>query len=463
MNILRKSLKILLPLMLVLSFSACDVLEEEGIIEPAQTGLQASGTIEAVDVVIASEISGKVKEVFVQEGEDIQAGDPLFSLEDESLTLQREQVEAEISAANASLESMQAGLEAAKENLAYIQTQYDLTLQVARQADQPERITLWNRDLPADFDLPDWYFEKSEEIKAAQTQVDKTWEDYQDEVKSFNDLLNDPAYEKVKDVEIRLSEARAAYLVADEVLERSRNITGNEIKDSAQENFDLAKAELEAAQTSYDQLLTDKDYEDVLEARSRLAVARESYEVARDILDSLLTGENALSVKLAEQAVRVAEAQVTQAEAGITQVEKQIAASEKSLDLIDLNIEKLLVSAPVSGTLRTRSIEPGEILQAGISALVIDRLDQLTVTVYFPEDRYGQIKLGDVAEITVDSYPGETFEAEVIRISDRAEYTPRNVQTAEDRVTTVYAIELAVDDYDGKLKPGMPLDATFAE
>jgi multidrug resistance efflux pump len=154
---------------------------------------------------------------------------------------------------------------------------------------------------------------------------------------------------------------------------------------------------------------------------------------------------------------------VTQAETGITQVEKQIAASEKSLDLIDLNIEKLLVSAPVSGTLRTRSIEPGEILQAGISALVIDRLDQLTVTVYFPEDRYGQIKLGDVAEITVDSYPGETFEAEVIRISDRAEYTPRNVQTAEDRVTTVYAIELAVDDYDGKLKPGMPLDATFAD
>ena len=463
MKMIKKSFKILLPLLLVLSFSACDVLEKEGIIEPSQDGLQASGTIEAVDVVVASEISGKVKEVFVQEGDKLQAGDPLFSLEDEGLTLQREQSEAEIAAAEASLASMQAGLESAKENLTYVQTQYDLALQVARLEDQPQRITLWNRDLPSDFDLPDWYFEKSEEIKATQNEVDKTWEDYQDEVENFADLLNDSAYEKVKDVEVRLSEARAAYLVADEVLERSRNITGAELKDSAQENFDLAKADLDAAQTAYDQLLTEKDYEDVLEARGRLAVARESYEVARDILEGLLTGENALSVKLAEQAVKVAETQVTQAETSITQVEKQINASKKSLDLIDLNIEKLLVSAPVSGILRTRSIEPGEVLQAGVSALVIDRLDQLTVTVYFPEDRYGQIKLGDVAEITVDSYPGETFEAEVIRISDRAEYTPRNVQTAEDRVTTVYAIDLAVDDYDGKLKPGMPLDAIFAE
>ena len=64
-------------------------------------------------------------------------------------------------------------------------------------------------------------------------------------------------------------------------------------------------------------------------------------------------------------------------------------------------------------------------------------------------------------ELTTNSFPDEVFEATVIRIADKAEYTPRNVQTAEDRATTVYAIELSVADPDGKLKPGMQVDVIF--
>ncbi|MCJ7622589.1 MAG: efflux RND transporter periplasmic adaptor subunit, partial [Anaerolineaceae bacterium] len=101
--------------------------------------------------------------------------------------------------------------------------------------------------------------------------------------------------------------------------------------------------------------------------------------------------------------------------------------------------------------------------QPGVAAMVIDQLDKMTITVYFPEDQYGQIKLGDSANITVDSFPNESFEGVVVRIADRAEYTPRNVQTAEERVTTVYAIEISVKNPAGKLKPGMPADAEFPE
>jgi HlyD family secretion protein len=109
----------------------------------------------------------------------------------------------------------------------------------------------------------------------------------------------------------------------------------------------------------------------------------------------------------------------------------------------------------------TRSIEPGEVIQGGMTALTIAQLDHLKLTVYISEDRYGQISLGDHAKLLVDSYPEETFDAVVARIADKAEYTPRNVQTAEERQNTVYAVELSITNPQGKLIPGMPVDVEF--
>ena len=126
-------------------------------------------------------------------------------------------------------------------------------------------------------------------------------------------------------------------------------------------------------------------------------------------------------------------------------------------------MEKLLVTTPIKGVVMTRNVEVGEIARPGMSAMTIGQLDELTVKVYVSENRYGQIDLGDIAELTTNSFPDEVFEATVIRIADKAEYTPRNVQTAEDRATTVYAIELSVDDFDGKLKPCMQVDVSFGE
>ena len=108
-----------------------------------------------------------------------------------------------------------------------------------------------------------------------------------------------------------------------------------------------------------------------------------------------------------------------------------------------------------------RSVEVGEVIQAGLPVLTIGKLDTLKVTVYIPENQYGQIRLGQQANLSVDSFPNETFAAKVTRISDKAEFTPQNVQTQEGRQTTVYAVELSVNNQDGKLKPGMPTNVTF--
>ena len=138
-----------------------------------------------------------------------------------------------------------------------------------------------------------------------------------------------------------------------------------------------------------------------------------------------------------------------------------VAQAQAAINLIDLQIEKLEVPTAVSGVVMTRNIEPGEIIQPGMAAFTIGLLDHLTIKVYVPENLYGQISLGDQARVSVDSFPGQVFNATVVRIADRAEYTPRNVQTQEDRQTTVFEVELAFDDPEGKLKPGMPADVSF--
>jgi HlyD family secretion protein len=124
-------------------------------------------------------------------------------------------------------------------------------------------------------------------------------------------------------------------------------------------------------------------------------------------------------------------------------------------------MDKLTIRAPMDGVVLIRSIEAGEVLQAGMPAMSIGKLDELKVRVYIPVTEYGQLSLGQQANLTADSFAGETFTAMVTRIAEKFEFTPQNVQTREGRQTTVYAIELTVENTDGRLKPGMPVDVTF--
>lgn len=119
------------------------------------------------------------------------------------------------------------------------------------------------------------------------------------------------------------------------------------------------------------------------------------------------------------------------------------------------------ISSPIDGEVLERLVEPNEFAAPGSTVMVVAALDKLTLTIYVPEDHYGQIALGQVLPVTVDSFPGETFRGKVYFISNQAEFTPRNVETKESRETTVYAVKLALAPSGGKLKPGMPADATL--
>jgi HlyD family secretion protein len=120
------------------------------------------------------------------------------------------------------------------------------------------------------------------------------------------------------------------------------------------------------------------------------------------------------------------------------------------------------IVAPFDGTVLERLVEPQEFAAPGSTVMVVAQLDDLKLKVYMPENRYGQIMLGQRYPVAVDSFPDETFWGQVRSVADKAEFTPRNVQTKDSRETTVYAVELALEPSGGKLKPGMPADVTFA-
>jgi multidrug resistance efflux pump len=120
------------------------------------------------------------------------------------------------------------------------------------------------------------------------------------------------------------------------------------------------------------------------------------------------------------------------------------------------------IRSPLEAVVLERLFEPGEISTPGSTLLVVGDLYALTLTVYIPEDRYGQIYVGQACTVTVDSFPGRAFEGKVTHIADQAEFTPRNVQTVEGRKSTVFAIELNLSNPDLALKPGMPADVSFS-
>lgn len=98
---------------------------------------------------------------------------------------------------------------------------------------------------------------------------------------------------------------------------------------------------------------------------------------------------------------------------------------------------------------------------SGWPVAAVADLDQLEVSVYVPEADLGWANVGDPVQVKVDAYPERTFQGLVIYISDQAEFTPRNVQTPEERVILVYEVRILVLNLGGDLKPGLPADVTF--
>jgi len=481
MNHKRPPIPAIIVIVLLVIVSAYFIVTQT--LENDNGALTASGTIETTIVNVAPETAGKVKDVLAEEGQPVKMGDPILVLDDSLLAAQR-------AVAVAQLDSAQANAQAAQNALQTAESQYQMTLEAALAEGEKTRLQDWFAD-PDLFDQPGWYYTRAEQIQAMQAQVDiakKVLDDAQASLARVSQSIEQADFLKTEE---RLLAARLAYLVAQDVnyhaqnsatedtpvgrynrthcgtnagyfVEDSARITNMIYKCTGDEHLGVAgstlyhqaRDELEDAQKAYNELLTTEAADIVLQARADVSVAEERYYSALDMLRSLQTGDQSTQVSAAQGVV-------DQAKASFDQAQKTVEQANANVALIDTQIAKISVTAPIDGIILTRNAEPGEFVQPGAVAFALADLNDITITVYVPEDRYGQISLGQQADVTVDSFPGEMFTAEVIHIADQAEFTPRNIQTVEGRSSTVYAIKLSVTNSEGKLKIGMPADVVF--
>ncbi|KFD42452.1 hypothetical protein DK28_0205390 [Peptococcaceae bacterium SCADC1_2_3] len=135
--------------------------------------------------------------------------------------------------------------------------------------------------------------------------------------------------------------------------------------------------------------------------------------------------------------------------------------NEGSLELAQLNLKKTRLVAPANGIVAGCNFEEGELIRPGAEVVTLLDYKNLWLNVYVPENKLSQVKVGRRVQIQVDTYPGKTFSGQVEYISPQAEFTPRNVQTKEDRVNLVFQVKIRVIEGQEELRPGLPADVKF--
>lgn len=449
---MHKARRIIIPLVLILSLvvaGAWYFFQDRN--TNAQGSIEASGTVEAIEVLIAPELSGRVAEVLVEKGDYAEAGDPLLRLDDELLRSQRQRAVAAMETAQANLAAAQTGLSMAQATLKAAEANREAVL-----ANTEAELVPTQQALDDLYKNADVARALAEQAVAVANRAVREAQYMLDNFTVPTDQQKLTALEGVAVMKAQLDEARQAF-------------EPYKYKSSGDPTREDLKEALDEAQSDYDAAVRRLEYETAVErAQTQLDKALRDLEAVQDgphpndvtKLEARIAAIEA-APKQAEAAVEQTRVGVEQAQAALEQGEKTVVQAQAELDLIDVQIEKLVVSASSSGVVLSRNVEPGEVIAAGAPVMTIGQLEKLTITVYAPEDRYGQINLGQQAQVKVDSFPDETFSANVIYIADKAEFTPRNVQTAEGRRTTVFAVELTINNIEGKLKPGMPADVCF--
>jgi HlyD family secretion protein len=206
--------------------------------------------------------------------------------------------------------------------------------------------------------------------------------------------------------------------------------------DRAESDFQAAEAAVRATRERLGMLEEGSRLEDIRAAQAERDRAAAALEAAR---------ANAATLDLRQQDVRVAEAAVGEAQANVRRLETQV--------------DELKVFAPLSATVLTKAMEAGEVVASGKPIVLLGDLDHPWIKVYVTATEVGKLMLGAPARVLVDSFPQQPFRGTITWIADQAEFTPKNIQTKEERVNLVYAVKITIDNAQRKLKAGMTADA----
>lgn len=240
-----------------------------------------------------------------------------------------------------------------------------------------------------------------------------------------------------------------------------------------------AEAQLAAARALLSELERGARPEEVAQARSTAEAARRRMEESARALERtrLLYDGGAVSreaLDQAETAHAVAVAQYDQASEALAMIERgprqerveaqraAVRQAEAAVAQVAALKEQATIVAPFSGVVTVRHREPGEVVGAGVPVVTLMDPNDRWVRIYVPEDAVGRVRIGQPARITSDAYRDRRYEGVVVYVASEAEFTPRNVQTPEERVKLVYAVRVRITgDPSHALKPGVPADVVL--
>lgn len=209
------------------------------------------------------------------------------------------------------------------------------------------------------------------------------------------------------------------------------------------------------------------------QALARRDSAQAVLDAARQRLAEAEAGARAEDVRVAEAAAAQSVAQEKAAQAALALAvagprretvqgaEARVEASRGALAAAEALLAQTRIVAPGDGRVTLRNAEPGEVVTPGFPILRLAELGRVWLRVYVPEPRIGLVRTGQRATVSVDAFPGRGFPGVVTEIAEKPEFTPKNVQTHEERAKLVFGVKVEVENPGGELKPGMPADAVI--
>jgi multidrug resistance efflux pump len=243
--------------------------------------------------------------------------------------------------------------------------------------------------------------------------------------------------EEIRAAQANLDGAAARRDVAAKEFQRVKELLADEVTTPSQ--FDQAKAELEAAEALFE---STKEQRDLVLSGARIEeidMARAASDQAQAALDELKIGPRVEDIAVARAS-------------------RDAAAAD--LERARVNLREMTIIAPLNGVVESLDVRPGDLVKAGPVARIVDPED-LEVDFFVGAKMLGQLRVQQEITFSADAFGAETFTGAIKQIASEGEYTPRNLQTEEERVQQVFAVTVGLDSHNGKLRPGMAVTARF--
>ncbi len=257
----------------------------------------------------------------------------------------------------------------------------------------------------------------------------------------LQELKNGSRPQEKQEAGAAVEAAQAEYDRARKDWERGQTLYKNDDVSTAQ--YDQYRSRWESAEAALKQV--KQRYALVLAGPRDEQIDAAFAQVERAGAALKMVESNALEIKRREQELPVRRAEIARAKA--------------NLALIDAQLADTVAASPVDGVVLVKSADVGEVLAAGTTVVTIGDIDHPWLRAYISETDLGKLKLGTKAKVTTDSYRSKTYTGRVSFIASEAEFTPKQIQTQEERAKLVYRIKIDLDNPQHELKSNMPADA----